>query len=65
MDISTESTVVSNDITGVNVSTCPYISTKGTGVNGCMSTGVSMVNTLVQGRTNAYEKYWRYNPNGS
>ena len=54
-DISTEST-------DVHRITCPYIYTKGTGVHRGTSTEVSMINRLLQGRTNLYDKYEIYEP---
>ena len=55
MDFSTEST-------GLNRSTCLYIPTKGTVMHRVTSTDNSTVNTVVCGRTNAYDEYVRYKP---
>ena len=50
------------EITRINVIICTYISTKGVGVHGVVSTDDSMVNTVVRGITNAYDKYRKYKP---
>ena len=46
---------VSTDITSVQGSTCPYISTKGTDLHICTSKDVSMGETVVRGITNTYD----------
>ena len=53
-------TDVSTEITGVHGSIFPYISTKYTDMYGVMSTEVSIEKTAVQGITNAYDNYGRY-----
>ena len=55
-------TDVSTNITGVHGSTCPYISTKGTGVHVVMSTDESKVKTVVRGRKNMCDEYGRKKP---
>ena len=40
--------------------TCPYIYTKFRVVHGVTSTDDSTVNTFVQGTTNGYDKYGKY-----
>ena len=46
---------VSNEITGVNQSTCPYIYTKGTGVHGFTPTENSKKMTDARDITNVYD----------
>ena len=41
---------------------CPYISTKGTGMNVVTFTDESKVNTFVRDITDAYYNYGRYKP---
>ena len=48
---------------GVHSGMCSYISTKDTGMHGVISTDYVMVNAVVLGITNAYDKYGRYKPN--
>ena len=55
-------TDVSNDSTGVHRNTCPYISTKYTGVHVVTSTEEYKVKMVVRGRTNLYAEYRRYKP---
>ena len=54
-NVYTEST----DVHGIK---WPYISTKDTGMHEVTSTDDSTVNTVVHGRTNVYDEYWRYKP---
>ena len=53
---------VSADNTSMSRNTCPYISTKGTGMHVVTSTYESKVNMFVFGRTDAYYNYGRYKP---
>ena len=55
-DISADITGLFTESMGTHESTCPYISTKGTGANGGTSTDISMVKTVVRRRTNTYDK---------
>ena len=55
-------TDVSNDSTGLHRSTCPYISTKDTGVQVFTYTDESKVKTVLCGRTDAYYEYERNEP---
>ena len=61
-DIRSACTDISNDSTGVRRITCLYIPTKGTVMHIVTSTDNSTVNTVVCGRTNAYDEYVRYKP---
>ena len=55
-------TDVSTESTGVHGSMCLYIYTEGTGMHRVTSTEDSTINTVVQGRMNAYDKYGRCEP---
>ena len=55
-------TDVSTDITGVHGSMYLCISNRDTGVHRVTPQEKSMVKTVIQGRTNAYDKYRGYKP---
>ena len=61
-DVSTDSTVVYTDSTGVYRSPFPYIYTKGMGLHGGMSKDVFTGRTVLRGRTCVYDEYGMHGP---
>ena len=61
-DVYTESMGVSTESKGVQGSTFPEISTKGTGVNEGFSMNVSMGKTILCGRMCTYDEYRMHGP---